>query len=62
MRGRYYTHNTFLTLSPFSQPHAVGNLAERLMEKRMLADAGEDDHRGDGGAGQQPYPVDAGSE
>ena len=43
--------------------HALGKLAERLVEKGMLAAAGEDDHRSDGGAGQQPHPVDgAGSE
>ena len=60
MRNRYYTINNYSTL--FSQPHATGKLAERLVEKGMLADAGEDDHRSDGSAGQQPYPVDAGSE
>ena len=46
----------------YSNHHALGKLAERLVEKGMLADAGEDDHRNHGGAGQQPYPVDAGSE
>ncbi len=59
-RSGYYTINNYQTL--YSKSHAVGKLAERLVEKGMLADAGEDDHRGDGGAGQQPYPVDTGSE
>ena len=59
MRGCYYTNNNLLN---FSQPHALGKLAERLVEKGMLADAGEDDHQSDGGAGQHPHTVDAGSE
>ena len=44
-----------------SNNYALGTLAERLVEKGMLAAAGEDDHRSDGEAGQQPHPVDAGS-
>ena len=59
MRGCYYTDHNLLNRS---QPHDLGKLAERLVEKGMLADAGEDDHRSNGGADQQPYPVDAGSE
>ena len=51
MRNGYFTYNNFSTL--FSKPHAVGQLAERLVEKGMLADAGEDDLRSDGDAGQQ---------
>ena len=46
----------------YSTHHALGTMAERLVERGMLAAAGEDDHRSDGGAGQQPHPVDAGSE
>ena len=42
--------------------HALGTMAEQLVERGMLAAAGEDDHRSDDGAGQQPHPLDAGSE
>ena len=57
-----YCFFTIDNLSNFSQTHAIGTLAERLVEKGMLAAAGGDDHRSDGGAGQQPHPVDARSE
>lgn len=64
MRGCNYTIDTIdnLYLIHRPQPHALGKLAERLVEKGMLADAGEDDHPSDGGAGQQHYPVEAESE
>ena len=58
----YSLRDCSFTFDNYSSHHAVGKLAERLVEKGMLADAGEDDHRSDGGAGQQPHPVDARSE
>ena len=50
------------TRNNYSNHHALGKLAEQLVEKGLLAAAGEDYHQNHGGAGQQPYPVDAGSE
>lgn len=58
----YTLRECSFTSDNYLSHHALGTLAERLVEKGMLADAGEDDHRSDGGAGQQPHPVDAGSE
>jgi len=58
----YSLRNCSFTRNNYSNHHALGKLAERLVEKGMLAAAGEDDHRDYGGAGQQPYPVDAWSE
>ena len=53
---------TFDHFDSYSFKHTLGKLAEQLVEKGMLAAAGGDDHRNHGNAGQQPYPVDAGSE
>ena len=58
----YSLRDCSFTSNNYSNHHALGKLAERLVEKGMLAAAGEDDHRDHGGAGQQPRPMDAGSE
>ena len=58
----YSLRECSFTSDNYLSHHALGKLADRLVEKGMLAAAGEDDHRSDGGAGQQPHPVDAGSE
>ena len=58
----YSLRNCSFTKNNYSNHHALGKLAERLVEKGMLAAAGEDDHRDHGGAGQQSHPVDARSE
>ena len=57
----YSLRDCLSTNANYSSNPALGTLAERLMEQGMLAVAGEDDHQSDGGAGQQPYHVDAGS-
>ena len=58
----YSLRDCSFTYDNYIMNRAVGKLAEHLVEKGMLADAGEDDHRTDGGAGQQPHHVDAESE
>ena len=58
----YSLRNCSFISNNYSNHHALGKLAEWLVEKGMLAAAGEDDHRDHGGAGQQPRPVAAGSE
>ena len=58
----YTLRDCSFTSDNYSSHHDLGTLAERLVEKGMLAAARGDDHRSDCGAGWQPYPVDAGSE
>ena len=58
----YSLRDCSFTSDNYLSHHALGTLAERLVEKGMLAAAGGDDHRSDGGAGQQPYLLDAGAE
>ena len=58
----YSLRDCSFTFDNYLMHRALGTLAEHLVEKGMLADAGEDDHLTDGGAGQQPHPVDAESE
>ena len=58
----YSLRDCSFTSNNYSNHHALGKLAERLVEKGMLAAAGEEDHQNDSSAGQQPYPVDTGGE
>ena len=58
----YSLRECSFTSDNYLSHHALGTMAERLVERGMLAAEGEDVNRSDGGAGQQPHPVDAGSE